>query len=117
MLDTSVLHGDYVEEVKERLNKIHECIISLRDDYNNEHQLRILLRELHTIKGSSRMMSFFTIEKMVHGLEDVYKGIEKKQYEMNEKIVILSLLTCDALFVALDKILDIGDDSHCDIKP
>ena len=111
MIDKSALVGDFVEETKEHSAIIHEDIIKLHESPENEELLQDLLRELHTIKGTSRMMGFMTMEKISHGLEDVLKAVAEKRIEISGKVIGLTLLTLDMLDSCLEKVKEKMDDS------
>ncbi len=100
----------YIVETQEHLDSINNAIISLKENPDNKESLSVLLRELHTIKGTSRMMGYTSIEEISHGLEDVFKGIREAKYELNSRIIQLVFLTCDALALALKKIQENKND-------
>lgn len=96
----------YIVETQEHLDSINNAIITLKENPDNKEALSVLLRELHTIKGTSRMMGYSSIEEIAHGLEDVFKGIRESKYDLNSRIIQLVFLTCDALTLAIKKIQD-----------
>ena len=62
----------YVSEVKELLETSRKNILSLKNNEDDSESLSCLLRNLHTIKGNSRMLGYPTIEKLSHAIEDIY---------------------------------------------
>lgn len=110
MIDKSALTADFIEETKEHSAVIHEDIIKFHEEPENEDLLNDLLRELHTIKGTSRMLGFSTMEKVSHGLEDVLKAVAEKRIEISGKVVGLTLLTLDMLDSCLVRIKDKQND-------
>lgn len=110
MIDKSALTADFIEETKEHSAVIHEDIIKFHEEPENEDLLNDLLRELHTIKGTSRMLGFSTMEKVSHGLEDVLKAVAEKRIELSGKVVGLTLLTLDMLDSCLVRIKDKQND-------
>ncbi len=110
MIDKSALTADFIEETKEHSAVIHEDIIKFHEEPENEDLLNDLLRELHTIKGTSRMLGFSTMEKVSHGLEDVLKAVAEKRIEISGKVVGLTLLTLDMLDSCLIRIKDKQND-------
>lgn len=94
----------YIAETQEHLDAVNNAVISLKENNENKEALSVLLRELHTIKGTSRMMGYSAVEEIAHGLEDVFTGIRELKYDINSRIIQLVFLTCDALTLALKKI-------------
>ncbi|MCQ2981859.1 MAG: response regulator [Treponemataceae bacterium] len=101
----------FIEETNEHLDTITNGIIALKKDPKDSEPQALILRELHTIKGTSRMLGFPVIERLSHGLEDVFKGIREKQYELSDRIVALSFATCDEIKRAIRQIRAQANDS------
>ena len=100
----------FVSETEEHLNSINDGIIKLKDSPEDKETLALVLRELHTIKGSSRMLGFSSIEKISHGLEDVFKGLRDGHYELTDLIIKLTFITSDCIKRMLLKIQKEGND-------
>jgi two-component system chemotaxis sensor kinase CheA len=79
----------YVSEVKELLESAQKDIIALKSNEDNSEILSRLLRNLHTIKGNSRMLGFTTIEKLTHAIEDIYKSIKDKKIKTSDRLIKL----------------------------
>lgn len=101
---------EFVSETGENLDTINDSIIKLKNDDGDRDNLTVILRCLHTIKGTARMLSYSTIEKISHGLEDVYKGLREGKYRLSDRIVQLTFRTCDVIKGCLQKILMDEDD-------
>ncbi len=102
---------EFISETGENLDTINDSIIKLKNDDGDRDNLTVILRCLHTIKGTARMLSYPTIEKISHGLEDVYKGLREGKYRLSDRIVQLTFKTCDIIKGCLQKILMDEDDS------
>lgn len=101
----------FITETGEHLDAINTGIISLKNDPKNKDTLAGILRDLHTIKGTSRMLGFPVIEQVSHGLEDVFKGIREEKYELSDHIVQLTFATSDCIQRALELIKAQGNDT------
>lgn len=110
MIDKSLLTADYIEETKEHSAAIHNDIVKLHETPEDAELLSDLLRELHTIKGTSRMLGYMTMEKISHGLEDVLKAVADKRISLSGVVVGLTLLTLDMMETCLKSIKDKMDD-------
>ncbi|MBQ6782327.1 MAG: response regulator [Treponema sp.] len=89
----------FVSEVKELLESSRKDIIDLKLTQNDSDIMTRLLRNLHTIKGNSRMLGFPTIEKLSHAVEDIYKSVKDGQIKNSERLVKF-------VFAAADKIAE-----------
>ncbi|MCP4400830.1 MAG: response regulator [bacterium] len=121
---------NYLDELKENTESVDSGILTLKKDPANEDELTRLLRALHTIKGSSRMLKFNHIEKIVHGLENVFKGIKEERYGITKSLIQLVFITTDYLragarqikehksdeALSLEKILDVFEKA-CSNEP
>ena len=91
-LDKSAFIANYLDEVTEQLASMDASILALKDDPGRDDALASLLRALHTVKGSSRMLKFNAMESLAHGLENVFKGIKEGRFDITRDIVRLVLL-------------------------
>lgn len=79
----------YVSEVKELLESVQRDIIALKSNEDDSEILSQLLRNLHTIKGNSRMLGFTTVEKLAHAIEDIYKSVKDKKIKNTDRLIKL----------------------------
>lgn len=79
----------YVSEVKELLESAQKDIISLKSNDDDSETLNRLLRNLHTIKGNSRMLGYTTVEKLAHAIEDIYKSVKDKKIKNTDRLIKL----------------------------
>ncbi|MCR5612653.1 response regulator [Treponema sp.] len=79
----------YVSEVRELLEESRKDIMTLKNTQDDPETLSRLLRNLHTIKGNSRMLGFSTIEKLAHAVEDIYKSVKDGNIKNSERLVKL----------------------------
>ena len=109
-LDRDAFIANYLEELKENLDVVDKSIIILKKDPGNMDELTKLLRALHTLKGSSRMLKFSTIEKIAHGIENVFKGVKEERYEINSNLIQLVFITTDYIRAGAERIKTASDD-------
>jgi chemotaxis protein histidine kinase CheA len=108
--------GQYLDELGDNIKSLDNSIITLKRDPENDEELNRASRLLHTIKGSSRMLKFGTMEKLAHGLESVLKGVKEKRYPVDESIVQLVFITTERLREGVRLIRESGDDAM-DVGP
>ena len=115
-LDRNAFIDNFIEEFKENIEKINSGILSLKKDPDNEEELNSVLRALHTVKGSSRMLKFKKIEQISHGMENVFKGIKEQRYDISKLIIQLVFLTTDYLGMGVNVIRTEKSDDSLDIE-
>ncbi len=101
----------YCSELEENIQSIDNTIILLKKDPENQEELHRMLRVLHTIKGSSRMLKFETMEKISHGLENVFKGVKENRFSISPSLVKLVFITTDFLKKGVSSIRQVKNDT------
>ncbi|WP_294430003.1 response regulator [uncultured Treponema sp.] len=109
---SSDITESYVSEVKELLEASRKDIINLKMTQNDPEIMTNLLRNLHTIKGNSRMLGFSTIEKLSHAIEDIYKSVKDGQIKNSERLVKLIFAVTDKITDCAASILKRGTDEQ-----
>ncbi len=105
----------FLDEFRENLLAAENQIILLKNDRENTDALATLLRTLHTIKGSSRMLQFGLMEKLIHGTETVFKGVRDGRYPVDARLVRFFFLVADRLRSAADSVERGGPDTVEDL--
>ena len=100
----------YVSEVQELLQAAQKDIISLKANNDDSETLTRLLRNLHTIKGNSRMLGFTTIEKLAHAVEDIYKSVKDSKIKNSDRLVKLVFAVTDKMHGCVSLITRKGSD-------
>mgnify|MGYP003437517084 FL=1 len=110
-LDKSLFVADYISEARDILDSLDDMAIASTKDKRNTSYLKEILRLLHTLKGSSRMLEYVQIEKVVNHLETVFKNIQNNQTEIPNKIIQLLMGVDEVLRKTIEEIEDGGDGS------
>jgi chemotaxis protein histidine kinase CheA/ActR/RegA family two-component response regulator len=102
--------GKFVDEALENIGTVESLIFEIRDGVSVEDDLVILLRALHTLKGSSRMLEFKRIEGLSHSLETVFIALKEQRIHLSDAGVKLVTAALDTLREGTGKIRDTRDD-------
>ena len=102
----------YVSEVKELLESAQKDIISLKSNEDDSETLNRLLRNLHTIKGNSRMLGFTTVEKLAHAIEDIYKSVKDKKIKNTDRLIKLVFAVTEKIHGCVSCITRRGTDKQ-----
>jgi chemotaxis protein histidine kinase CheA len=110
-IDREKYISKYVDEGIEIIALIEGLVFDIKDGIAVEDDLAILLRDLHTLKGSSRMLEFKRIEAMSHALESVFVAIREQRIGTTENSVKLILAALDIIKSGLGTVQRTKDDS------
>ena len=101
----------YIDEGLENIALIETLIFDIKDGVSVEDDLATLLRALHTLKGSSRMLEFKRVEELSHSMESVFVAFREQRIGFSENAVKLVLSTLDLLKSVFDVIRQTKEDS------
>ncbi len=107
---SSDITDSFLSEVTELLEDSRKDVLALKSDPKDVDTLTKLLRNLHTIKGNSRMLGYATIEKLSHAVEDIYKSVKDEQIKNTDRLVRLVFFVADKIAECINKIKKNGSD-------
>jgi len=106
--DRSAFIGKFQEEASEYLQRLNEGVITLETDPHNRGLVDQMLRDAHTLKGSSRMVGLIDISDIAHRLEDIMVKVRDGLMEYKPEM-------SDGFFEALDAIVFLTDNAGKDV--
>ena len=102
--DRSAFIGKFQEEAQDLLQRLNEGVIQLEAEPDNRELIDQMMRDAHTVKGSSRMVGLIEISDVAHRLEDFM--IKVRDGEMKYTPAM-----SDYFFEALDAIVYLADNA------
>jgi chemotaxis protein histidine kinase CheA/ActR/RegA family two-component response regulator len=118
-IDKEKYIGKFIDEGLENTALVETLIFDIKDGVSVENDLATLLRALHTLKGSSRMLEFKRIEELSHSIESVFAAFREQRIGLSENAVKLILSSLDLLksgFALIQQTKDDCIDIHEHIK-
>jgi chemotaxis protein histidine kinase CheA/CheY-like chemotaxis protein len=116
-INRSAFINKFLEELNENIQVIIKVAIVLKKDPNKEDELVVLLRALHTVKGSSRMLKFTKVEQIAHGLENIFKAFKDRRIQaLDAGLVKLIFLGTDYCKAGYELIKRDKDDALLEIE-
>ncbi|GMO49599.1 MAG: hybrid sensor histidine kinase/response regulator [Treponemataceae bacterium] len=100
-IDRDKYIGKYIDEGIENISLVETLIFDIKDGVSVEDDLATLLRALHTLKGSSRVLEFKRIETLSHALESVFVAVKEQRIGLSENAIKLVLASLDKLKTGL----------------
>jgi len=101
----------YIDEGLEILPNVETCIFKVKDGVSTEDDITALLRALHTLKGTSRMLEFKRIEELSHSLESVFIAMRDKKITFSDNAIKLILSSLDLLKSGFSVLQESKDDN------
>ncbi len=87
----------YLEEVNDLLNDLEGAMLELEQNPSSQDVINEVFRVMHTIKGTSGMYEFKTVEKITHDVESVYGKIRDNHLSVSKEVSALTLECIDLL--------------------
>ncbi len=100
--DRTAFVEKFQEEAAELLQRLNEGVILLESDPEDRELIERMLRDAHTLKGSSRMVGLIDISDVAHHLEEI-------MVRMRERQLVHSAEVSDRFFEALDAMLFLAE--------
>jgi two-component system chemotaxis sensor kinase CheA len=102
--DRSAFIGKFQEEATDLLQRLNEGVIMLESDPADRGLIEQMLRDAHTLKGSSRMVGLMEISDVAHRLEDVMVKVRDGQIAYTPQM-------SEFFFEALDMIVYLSENA------
>jgi len=84
--ETKALESVFLEESGAIIEALDPLLLSLDSDRTNPDKLNAIFRGVHTIKGSSGVLSTNVVTRYVHRYEDIISGITKGKTELTDNV-------------------------------
>jgi len=101
----------YIDEGIEIVARVESLVFDVKDGISVEDDLETLLRALHTLKGTSRMLEFMRIEELTHALESVFIALREQRIGLTDNALKLILAALDLIKLGLGLVQRTKDDS------
>lgn len=87
MIDDDELINIFIEETQDLLSSLRLQLNEWKADPEKVSIIEPVLRELHTLKGNARMIGLKEFSDYIHGLEQLWQCIQKKQATLDDAFV------------------------------
>src|SRR3989339_390720 len=99
----------FVDENRDRIQKLNRAILAFEKDVSNLELLKEIMREVHTLKGTARMMGFVDIVTLSHKVEDMFVKVKEGGLQPTKRLY-------DIVFQALDMIANMVESKLKDVR-
>ena len=87
----------FLEEARDLINSSAEALQSWSEDTVNLDILRLLQRDLHTLKGGARLADIPAVGDLSHELENLFEGLTELKFSINDTLADLLFRCHDRL--------------------
>ncbi|QDR80513.1 chemotaxis protein CheA [Sporomusa termitida] len=115
-MDISQYMGMFLEESREHLQTLNNCLLDLENDPGSLAVLDEIFRSAHTIKGMSATMGFTTIAELTHEMENVLDLLRKGTVPANDDVTDTLFKCVDTLEQLVENVAS-NSDKPIEIKP
>ncbi|MDR2052432.1 MAG: response regulator [Treponema sp.] len=115
-IDRDKYIGKFIDEGLENVHMVETLLFDIKEDVSVEDDVATLLRSLHTLKGTARMLEFKRIESLSHALESVFIAFKEQRIGLTNNAVKLALASLDMLKTGFGTIQQTKDD-NIDVYP
>lgn len=92
----------FIDESKEHLQSLNDCLLKLENDSSNVSIVNELFRNAHTIKGMSATMGFSKIADLTHAMENVLDLLRKNKLQCTTEIIDILFKCVDTLAIMIE---------------
>lgn len=104
--DYSAFTGKFVEEAQDHLENLNNYLLTLEANPDDEEAMNAILREVHTLKGSAKMIRAEDIAEITHKTEDVLIDVRNKKLRLDRKLADLIFTSFDSIQLLLHVMAD-----------
>jgi two-component system, chemotaxis family, sensor kinase CheA len=109
-MDVSQYLEIFIEESKEHLQNLNECLLGMEKNPNNKNSINEIFRVAHTLKGMAATMGFKKMSVLTHDMENVLSEIRNGDLGTSAELLDVLFLCLDALERYIDVISDSGNE-------
>ncbi|MCL2229595.1 MAG: response regulator [Treponema sp.] len=103
-LDRKKYINKFAEEGLDNISIAQTLLFEIKDRGSNLDDIATLMRALHTLKGTSRMLDFKNLEIIAHALETVFIAFKEEKISLNDKAIRLIFAGMEEIKTGIEKI-------------
>ena len=115
-MDMSQYLQIFIEEAKEHVQSLNQCLLQLEKDPNDKGVLNEIFRVAHTLKGMSGTMGYVKMSKLTHDMENVLHAIRNDEIKITSDLVDVLFKCLDALENYVNSVVSTGGEGDKEYK-
>lgn len=109
-MDVSQYLEIFLDETKEHLQSLNECLLVLEKEPENKDTIDEIFRAAHSLKGMAGTMGYKRMQKLTHDMENVFQEIRNGRMKVSASLVDVLFQCLDALEEYLETIQNTADE-------
>src|SRR5579883_2281103 len=104
MIENEKLRNLYKVASDDHIQKIEAGLLHLEKNSQDQARLEQLLREIHSLKGDSRMLGVDDVETIAHQMEEMLGSVQQGEQVLTSQVF-------DCLYLGLDTVRKIAKEA------
>lgn len=104
-------------ESEEIISKLNNNLLNLEKNPKDKDSILTLFRDIHTLKGASRMVDFKNVQTVAHKMEDILGLAKDGEILLNANVVDTLYKAVDFLSETIQKSIEKGQEIYSDEIP
>ncbi len=100
------LAASFVNEANDLLESLEEALLKLENHPDDQEQLNMAFRVMHSLKGTGAMFGFDELSVFTHEMESLYDMLRSGKRKINKKVIDFTFQSIDLIRRLLDKPVD-----------
>ena len=109
-LNLAKFRSQFFLEAREKLGSIQQQMVELEQNPRQADLKLAIKRNVHTVKGSARMVGLERISRLAHFLEDLFDCLQQQDEKLDQE-------TADAVYQGLDALAALLDEAEAGAEP
>lgn len=115
-MDMSQYLQIFIEEAKEHVQSLNECLLQIEKDPEDKDVLNEIFRVAHTLKGMAGTMGYTKMTKLTHDMENVLHAIRNDEIKVTSDLVDVLFKCLDALENYVNSVVNTGGEGDKEYK-
>lgn len=94
----------YISESLDQLENIDKNLLILENDFSDKETIKVLFRDVHSLKGNSGLMGLVDVEEVCMTIENLLNDVRSEQLKLSAKIITTLLKDFDIIKKAIETI-------------
>lgn len=113
-MDVSQYLEIFIDETKEHLQDLSDCIMTLEREPENMDTINEIFRAAHSLKGMAGTMGFKRMQHLTHDMENVFQEVRSGNKMVTSGLVDILFRCLDALDAYLENVQNTSDEGTDD---
>ncbi len=101
----------FISETRENIQRLNEGILKMEKDPSADPEMNELMRIIHTVKGSAKMLNIASVASVAHAFEEALQSIHRLNLSIQPPMADILLQGTDLMSVLLEALPENREDT------